>query len=281
MDNEKDSFLKPENPQKNHQQRNYVCNHCKRIGHKIYTCRYLKREKKEKQNLLDKEKDQKFLLMQENIQNRLTELSETVTHILHNVANLAETIKNRILTHISSPNDDNEVFEIAPTSQKCHQPQLLKQVQEPLPQNCPSPQNKLKSAQKLDNDEFGKRIDEEKVMYYDKVLSDLENKLKPLEFDLKGCVLFKHPPDNIEEFLEEEKDPRLMLFRRHTKTLEFSSVFSKLSHDSIRYEKINRWYELLNHNDLNWFLDFEERINRKTEEKRKSRTQKRKHSTHT
>lgn len=243
-----------------------TCNHCQRIGHRSTTCRFLKKEVKQRQDQEQHQREEKLLLTQESINQQLKELTSNVSQILSNLAQLAITVKSKIF---DSSTSQSEPICISPAQSMnrfdSHSNEDSKQP--PIVLNGSSfdakKMNKIDEKQSLHDMEQMKRQAKQ-----DKDLFKLEAMLKPLKIDLSKRTLFKYPDDDITDFLDERLDPRLMLFTKHPLTNEAQSVFSKLSQNSKRYTRIRRWNEMIDDDEREWFLEFEERIKRKTEQKR-------------
>jgi len=250
----------------------YVCNHCKRTGHKIYNCRYLKRERKEKQKQQDDEKEEKTLLLHEKIDQRLNELAQSVAHILSSFTRFTETVQNRLSSFASRNNEGEEALktpsvpqELHSSSPITHPPKLP--LSEPLDFTISTSVTHLPEVNRIDqkNEEIENDLNEFQQLF------ELENTLKPLKINLQRCVLFKHPKDNAQDLIDEGKDPRQILFTRDSKSSRFFSVLEKLPSDSISYTKIRRQHEIIDDDEKEWFLTFEKRIQQKTAARKNAR----------
>jgi len=226
--------------------KHYVCNHCKRPGHKIYNCRYLKREKKEKQRQQDDNKEQENLLLHKKISQHLDELAEAITHVLTSFTQFTQTIQNKMISIVSPDHKEKEMLDTLPLHQgSCSPDPITRPLKLPLSEPLDFETDaKITHIPEVNEVNHETEVNEEESNDYQQLLK-LENTLEPLKIDLKCHVLFKYPQDNAHTNIDEGKDPRLILFVRDPVDFSFRSVFKELPLNSLYYNRINRWHEVL------------------------------------
>jgi len=264
-------------PQKN----TYVCHHCKRLGHKIYNCRFLKREKKEKrkeqeQSRQEQELDQKKIM------------NETLTKIFNTVADLSTKLmmllsqtspsRNECFMIPKSPenqrdehDDPQAVVAVVRTTQN-HAPRETKPITNQRPsegteseddqsatdleakpdqRKCSSKKSKsvIKKAPKEEESSSSGSSDP---------IQRLTDTMEPLKIDFAALKLFKPHGISIMNKIEKGKDPRLCLFIFNKSKNTYQSIFKENTPRIEKYrKKTQKRPQRLNPDEHNLFVEIE------------------------
>jgi Tfp pilus assembly protein FimT len=275
----------------------YICKYCRHSGHKISTCRFLKRhESKRKEEEREQEKNEeksfkntvlaKLDLLMELINGKLNfRIEDAVNYPLSSTdlstepkpsqnledPNVTTTRSQpKIDQRINRPNDESKTdasILIADTQKKADlllampTPIQVKKNSENLnEQSSPCKKTLTMKTDQTVTSESDSDNEHATIIKINKESKELIKNLAPTTINFENLVLYKYRKDDLQQQLKRNKDPRNVLFWKNTKIDSFMPLLDTQDHQKERLKRLSKGPQQLEQKERKWLLHFEELV---------------------